>query len=413
MIVGIFVHWLLVRWLPHSDRPTLHSLLLMFGLWLVLQNLGYLIWGNTDRSIFTPRTLDVIHLGPIIIPTIRLFVFGAAVGCVLLLELLLNRTWFGRALRALIQNRYAGQIVGVNDQKVAGLTFGIGIGFAGLAGALLASLYSFNPDFGRPFLIRAFVIIVLGGLESVSGVAVGRTGAGPGRKFQHHLASCRLPACDFLRPAGGRAGCASRRHRQSARENPAAGMKPTRRLWQMLPRVVAASASWRFFLPSDSRPTLIRLLFITFVWVTASLGWNLLGGYAGQVSFGFAVFYGIGAYTAAMLIDRVHLYPYFAILCAGVTAAIASVLIGLPTFRLRGPYFAIATIGVSETMRVVTTNLDFTGGASGFRIMPSTRRFPPGRALLHGAGHGRCRGRHLVLDRQQQVRTWPARHQGG
>jgi len=173
VIVGIFVHWTLVRWLPRSDQPTLPSLLLMFGLWLVLQNLGYLIWGNTDRSIFTPRTLDVIHFGPIIVPTIRLYVFGAAAGCVFLLEALLNWTWFGRALRALVQNRYAGQIVGVDDQKVAGLTFGIGIGFAGLAGGLLASLYSFNPDFGRPFLIRAFVIIVLGGLESVSGVAVG------------------------------------------------------------------------------------------------------------------------------------------------------------------------------------------------------------------------------------------------
>jgi branched-chain amino acid transport system permease protein len=92
---------------------------------------------------------------------------------VLLLQALLNWTWFGRALRALVQNHYAGQIVGVDDQKVASLTFGIGIGFAGLAGALLASLYSFNPDFGRPFLIRAFVIIVLGGLESVSGVAIG------------------------------------------------------------------------------------------------------------------------------------------------------------------------------------------------------------------------------------------------
>jgi branched-chain amino acid transport system permease protein len=173
MVVGVATHWLLVRWLPRSDQPTLPSLLLMFGLWLVLQNLGYVIWGNTDRSIFTPRTFDVIHLGPIILPTIRVYVFLAGAGCVLLLQALLNWTWFGRALRALVQNHYAGQIVGVDDQKVASLTFGIGIGFAGLAGALLASLYSFNPDFGRPFLIRAFVIIVLGGLESVSGVAIG------------------------------------------------------------------------------------------------------------------------------------------------------------------------------------------------------------------------------------------------
>ncbi len=173
MIVGMATYWALVRWLPRSDQPTLASLLLMFGLWLVLQNLGYVIWGNTDRSIFTPRTFDVIHLGPIILPTIRVFVFVVGVGCVLLLEALLDWTWFGRALRALVQNPYAGQIVGVDEQKIAGLTFGIGIGFAGLAGGLLASLYSFQPDFGRQFLIRAFVIIVLGGLESVSGVAIG------------------------------------------------------------------------------------------------------------------------------------------------------------------------------------------------------------------------------------------------
>jgi len=172
-LFGIALHWLLVRWLPHSDRPTLQSLLLMFGLWLVLQNFGYLIWGNTDRSILTARTLSIIELGPVTISTLRLVVFVAAVGCMAVLEIALSRTWFGRSVRALIQNRYAGRIVGVDDEKTARLTFGMGIAFAGVAGALLATLYSFDPDFGRPFLLRAFVIIVLGGLESVSGVALG------------------------------------------------------------------------------------------------------------------------------------------------------------------------------------------------------------------------------------------------
>ncbi|MBZ5629308.1 MAG: branched-chain amino acid ABC transporter permease [Acidobacteriia bacterium] len=116
------------------------------------------------------------------------------------------------------------------------------------------------------------------------------------------------------------------------------------------------------------QPNAVRLLFVTFVWMTASIAWNLLGGFAGQVSFGFAVFYGVGAYAAAILIDGGRLNPYLALVAAGMTAAIASVLIGLPTFRLRGPYFAIATIGVSETVRVVATNLEFTGGASGYRI---------------------------------------------
>jgi len=113
---------------------------------------------------------------------------------------------------------------------------------------------------------------------------------------------------------------------------------------------------------------LTRLFFVTFVWVTTSLGWNLLGGFTGQVSFGFAVFYGLGAYTAALIIDR-GVNPYLSFIAAGLIPAVASVLIGLPTFRLRGPYFAIATIGVSEATRVIMNNLAITGGASGYRIM--------------------------------------------
>jgi branched-chain amino acid transport system permease protein len=115
-----------------------------------------------------------------------------------------------------------------------------------------------------------------------------------------------------------------------------------------------------------------RLFFVTFVWVVTSVAWNLLGGLAGQVSFGFAVFYGLGAYTAALAING-GVNPYLSFLLAGVVASAASLLVGLPTFRLHGPYFAIATIGVSEAVRVVMNNLDFTGGASGYRIVEHTR----------------------------------------
>lgn len=111
----------------------------------------------------------------------------------------------------------------------------------------------------------------------------------------------------------------------------------------------------------------IRLAFVTLVWVTASVGWNLIGGFAGQVSFGFAVFYGLGAYTTAIVYTQ-GASRLVAILAGALVALLSSFLIGLPTFRLKGPYFAIATIGVSEATRVVMTNLEITGGASGYRI---------------------------------------------
>ena len=117
-------------------------------------------------------------------------------------------------------------------------------------------------------------------------------------------------------------------------------------------------------------PEIIRLLFITLIWITASTAWNLLGGFGGQVSFGFAVFYGLGAYSTALALNR-GISIWIAFLLGGAVAAVASLLVGLPTFRLRGPYFAIATIGASEAVRVVMTNVSFTGGASGYRIMES------------------------------------------
>ena len=116
--------------------------------------------------------------------------------------------------------------------------------------------------------------------------------------------------------------------------------------------------------PSDN---IIRLLFLTAVWTTTGLGWNLIGGMTGQVSFGFAVFFGLGAYTTALFMQYGHT-PYFGFVGAAAAAMVASFFIGLPTFRLRGPYFVIATIGVTEAVRVIMNNLEITGGASGYRI---------------------------------------------
>jgi len=116
--------------------------------------------------------------------------------------------------------------------------------------------------------------------------------------------------------------------------------------------------------PGDN---VIRLLFLTAVYTTAGLGWNLLGGMTGQVSFGFAVFFGLGAYTTALFMQFGH-SPYFGFVGAAAMAMVASFFIGLPTFRLRGPYFVIATIGVTEAVRVIMNNIEITGGASGYRI---------------------------------------------
>src|SRR5579864_3072999 len=128
-------------------------------------------------------------------------------------------------------------------------------------------------------------------------------------------------------------------------------------------------ASVPFLFPRNI--TLLNLGFLTFLFVAQGIAWNILGGFAGYVSFGYAAFYGLGAYTTALLWlagwPPVLTYPL-----AGFVAAAFSLVVGVPTLRLVGPYFSIATIGVGEAMRILMLNLDrITGGASGLNLPTS------------------------------------------
>ena len=101
--------------------------------------------------------------------------------------------------------------------------------------------------------------------------------------------------------------------------------------------------------------------------VILACSWNILGGFAGQVSIGYSAFIGIGAYTTVLLALK-GVDPYLTLPLAAVLGALFSFLIGLPAFRLRGPYFTIVTIGVSEAVRVFASGVSFTGGSSGLRM---------------------------------------------
>jgi len=111
-----------------------------------------------------------------------------------------------------------------------------------------------------------------------------------------------------------------------------------------------------------------NLLTLTFLSVAGALAWNWMGGFAGQVSFGHAAFFGLGGFVSARLLLATPLPPQAAWL-AGAAAAGVFALGAHPTLRLRGPYFSIATIGVGEAARVIFTYWEaFTGGASGLSL---------------------------------------------
>lgn len=106
------------------------------------------------------------------------------------------------------------------------------------------------------------------------------------------------------------------------------------------------------------------------VLMAAQLGvaWNILGGYAGQISLGQVAFYGIGAYTSTLLFAKWGINPWIAMLAGGFMASAVSLLIGLSCFRLKGHYFSMATIAVAEIIQIIFTNWEFAGSAVGLTI---------------------------------------------
>ena len=114
---------------------------------------------------------------------------------------------------------------------------------------------------------------------------------------------------------------------------------------------------------------LLHLAITVLLWTVLGSAWNLLGGYAGQVSFGHATFFGVGAYVTMILYLKLALAPWYGMVVGGMVAALASLPIGYLCFRLRGPYFSLATLAVAEIVRLVALNWEaVTNGPVGLLI---------------------------------------------
>ncbi len=110
----------------------------------------------------------------------------------------------------------------------------------------------------------------------------------------------------------------------------------------------------------------LHLLIMVFTSVALGLAWNIIGGYGGQLSFGHAAFYGIGAYTSTLLFVNLGVTPWLGMVAGGFLAVVASLILGFPCFRLRGTYFTLATIAFAEVLRILVVYFkEFTGGSIG------------------------------------------------
>lgn len=171
-VFGAGMYRLLVRHLPRGAAGGPASLLLLFGVWLVLRNVAYLAFTGDDQAIRTAYSTRAIPLLGTFVSLNRAAVLGVAILVPLLLHLFLTRTYDGRAIRAVAQNADSCTLVGVDVERIYTLTFGVGTSLAALAGLLSATIFSFNPAFGSGELLKSFVVVVLGGLGNVAGTGV-------------------------------------------------------------------------------------------------------------------------------------------------------------------------------------------------------------------------------------------------
>lgn len=171
--LGVGLYLLLFPRLEESPRYVEMTVLLTFGLALIVEGLLTYIFTGTFRSVRPEYASTSIDVGEIFIPTSQLYASLISFALLIVLWLVLRFTKTGTAIRATMQNRAAAQIVGVNVRRVSALSFGIGMALAGAAGSLLSFMFPFFPAKHWQWIALLLALIVLGGMGSIKGAVIG------------------------------------------------------------------------------------------------------------------------------------------------------------------------------------------------------------------------------------------------
>src|SRR5882672_4742458 len=332
-VVGVLIqHFLIRRVLGPNDMP---QIFLTFALSLLLLNLALMLFTANYRTVHTWYSDEAIHIGELYIPVAKLIAFGVAMALSAALWVFLHTTDLGKAMRAASQNRDVATLMGINPNRVFCVALGIALALAGAAGSLLMPFYSAYPFVGQVFVLMAFVAVVLGTLGNVIGALVASLMMGVAESLGIQFVgadSGLIVVFAMLLLALGLAVLIA------------------------LPHIVTSS-----FAIDIS----IRILLFSFIGVA----WNLMGGYAKQLSLGHAAYFGLGAYTSTILQIDFGISPWIGMIAGGGVAMLASLPIGWLCFRLRGPYFTIATIATAQALMLIFLKFrDFAWGAEGITV---------------------------------------------
>ncbi len=374
-VVGAAIERLTVR--PLYGRNPLYHILLTFGLVLVINDVIRFGWGQQQQQLAVPGVLSQpVGAFGVRIALYNLFMIGFAALLAAGTWLVLDRTRYGMIVRAGSQDREMVRNVGIDIDRYYTLVFGFGAALAAVGGIVLGGYQNVNPNMGNAVIIPAFIIVVLGGLGSFRGAVFGGLLVG----IVQTLIRTYLPVFEGLTIFLLMIGVLLVRP-QGLFGNPewqTGGSEEGELLVGAYGGVFTASTRWRLgvlavaglgVFPVVAAVTdngfYVTLANTVLVWAIFALSLDFVMGSAGLVSLGHAMFFGVGAYTGALVL--LHLSPSFliALLAAVLVPAALAWVVGSLSIRVSGVYFAMITLAFAELFYSAAFKFEFTGGSDG------------------------------------------------
>jgi branched-chain amino acid transport system permease protein len=374
-LLGLLIERVCLR--PLQSSPRIAPLLSTIGIGLVLDQVAQLLFTADPRGLPSQVPTWRIQIGDGSIGALDLLIAAIGIASAALLYGFLRFTKLGWAVRATALDRDAAQQCGVDVNRVNGAVFAIAAALGGVSGLLVGMYYnSIDPYMGYQAGLKGIVAQMIGGMGSVPGAIAGSLLLGLtesygiavfGTSYRNLFAFTVMIVVLVLKPNG-----IFTRGRQMPPE-PLTGTFIAPSAPMHIPRpVLVALALAALALPAVVQsPYVLQTLGIGWLYGMVAISLTLVAGTAGQISLGHAGLLAIGAYASALLAINLHLPVAATVAAAGVITALLGTLIIYPSFRLRGHYVTIATLGVGEIVTLVILNWDsLTNGPVGVNAIP-------------------------------------------
>lgn len=403
-LVGLIVDVLVFRRLHGVDEAA--ALIATFALMLVVNGVAKLIWGADFLSVDAPLGLEgALSLGPVMVPSFSVALLAVGIVVFVLVDLFLNRTWTGKTLGAIAEDRWIMGILGHSPRRLELLAVFLAFFLAGFAGSTLVPNQILAHNLGDHFIIQAFAVVIVGGLGSVRGTFIAAMLLGVAEAVGSVvMPSLSLYVCMIviliLRPQGLIAPRLaqpygswsfswlwqglSRRTAALARPSPVATPQISTGSKLGAPSSVRAGvgnagrvavfalALMLVLLPTWAGGGVVYIASLVLIGTLFAMSWNLMFGFGGLATFGHAAFFAIGAYLAAYVLKADPQASFVLILVgAFMLGGLVAGVVGVVAIRrANGVQLAILTLALAEVLRVLISYAVSLGRDEGLSAVP-------------------------------------------